>query len=70
MFVTIQVAQQKLPVKGGEMSNWKVTWWDGAQLRETIVYSDAYNVANYAISRGVFSYSILKMERVPANFEN
>jgi hypothetical protein len=51
------------------MSNWKVTWWDGCQLRETIVYSDAYNAANYAISLGVFSHAILKMERIPANFE-
>jgi len=47
------------------MSDWKVTWFDGAQLRETIVpLVDAYNVVNMASSHGVNTYSILKIERM------
>jgi hypothetical protein len=47
------------------MSDWKVTWFDGAQLRETIVpMCDAYNVVSMASSQGVTTWSILKIERI------
>lgn len=47
------------------MSNWKVTWFDGTQLREVIVYSDAYNVVTTSSGQGVNTWSILKIERMP-----
>ena len=47
------------------MSNWKVTWWDGGNLRETVVHSDSYSVVATAGSHGVMQYSIIKIERMP-----
>lgn len=47
------------------MSDWKVTWFDGSQLRETIVFSDIYNIGSTASGQGVNAWSILKIERVP-----
>ena len=47
------------------MSDWKVTWWDGGRLRETLVLScDAYNLISMAQNMGVMTYGIIKMERI------
>ena len=48
------------------MNAWRVTWWDGINLRETMIPScDPYNVVNFAIGHGINGYSIIKIERVP-----
>ena len=48
------------------MSDWRIIWFDGTQLRETIILSsDIYNIVNIAASQGVNSWAILKIERVP-----
>lgn len=49
------------------MNAWKVTWWDGCALRETIVPPcDAYAVVNFASSAGVYApHAIMKIERMP-----
>lgn len=47
------------------MSDWKVTWFDGNQLRETIIpFADVHNVVNIAASQSVNTWAILKIERV------
>jgi hypothetical protein len=48
------------------MSHWKVTWFDGGQLRETVVFSDPYGVVSAASNEGVSAYAIIKIERMPA----
>ncbi len=47
------------------MSDWKIIWFDGSQLRETIVFTDLYSMASILASQGVNSWAIIKIERVP-----
>lgn len=46
--------------------NWKVTYWDGGNLREVVFYSDPYNVWNAVMSTSASqcAHSILKVERI------
>jgi hypothetical protein len=46
------------------MSDWKITWFDGSQLRETIVFTDLYSIGSIASSQGVNSWAIIKIERI------
>ena len=48
------------------MNAWKVTWWDGCSLRETIVPPcDVYSLISGASAAGVYSINaIIKIERV------
>lgn len=47
------------------MNYWKVIWWNGNTLMETVVYADAYSVVSMASSQGASAYSIVEMKRVP-----
>ena len=46
------------------MTAWRVTWWDGVNVREIVVNADAYNVVSAASGAGVVVFSIIKIERV------
>lgn len=46
------------------MMIWCVTWFDGMRLRETVVHSDIYNLANAASAQGVNAFAIVKIEQV------
>lgn len=47
------------------MNPWKITWWDGCNLRETVIPPcDPYNVTSYASGQGVQAHAIIKMERI------
>jgi hypothetical protein len=45
--------------------NWKITWWDGCFLRETIIWSSAWDVVSNASASGVITQMIFKIERIP-----
>jgi hypothetical protein len=48
------------------MGTWKVIWFDGSSLRETIVSTDIFSVVNAAANHGCYNtYSIIRIERVP-----
>jgi hypothetical protein len=47
------------------MNYWKVIWWNGSTLMETVVFADAYSVVSMASSQGASTYSIVEMKRVP-----
>jgi hypothetical protein len=47
------------------MSDWLVTWWDGNNLRQAVVFADVYNVVNTASGQGVHTWAIIKIERIP-----
>ena len=47
------------------MNPWKVTWFDGSMMRETVVPPcDTYAVVSVANSHGISALSILKIERL------
>ena len=48
------------------MNDWRVVYWNGAELCEVIVPScGAYNVAHMAQSMGVLPSNIINMIRIP-----
>ncbi len=47
------------------MCDWEVCWYDGQQLRLTMVYMcDVYVVVSKAMEQGVFGHAIISIERV------
>lgn len=47
------------------MHSWKVTWFDGNYLRETIVEADVWNIVNSCNGAGVWNVSaIIKIEKL------
>jgi hypothetical protein len=48
------------------MGMWRIVWFDGMSLRETVVGpTDPFNVVNYASGQGVSAWQILSITRVP-----
>jgi hypothetical protein len=45
--------------------NWKITWFDSFHLKETIIFSDIWNVVSNASASGVITQYIIKIEKVP-----
>lgn len=49
------------------MGYWKVTWFDGSNLKEIHTpYTSIEQAVLEACSRGASAFSILKVERVPS----
>lgn len=47
------------------MKRWKISWFDGFNIRITYVFCDIYNVVNCASSEGVLTYNIFLIEQMP-----
>ena len=47
------------------MNEWKVIWFDGSSLRETVIPAcDFYSLPSFASSYGVNIYAITGVERI------